>query len=159
MIRKDKGIRNVCSTYEQVENYEKAIEDVEQLWELHHRREIDENKSMQQLIDEGKYFDVAPEELIFLTRSEHRKLHNEGKIASEAVRKKISERAKQRTGESNSMFGKHHSEAAKKEISEALLKEKNPFYKTFWWNNGKVAIRSKEQPGSDFVRGRLKSNK
>lgn len=30
---------------------------------------------------------------------------------------------------------------------------------TFWWNNGKICIRSKNCPGKDFKKGRLKFNK
>ena len=74
MIAKDEYLRKICSNYEQVENYKKAVADKENKLHMHHRRETDEMKSMQQLIDEGKYFDVEPEELIFLIMVEHMKL-------------------------------------------------------------------------------------
>lgn len=115
MIRKDKGLRKICRNYHLVENYEKAIADEEQLWILHHRREIDEMKSMQQLKDEGKYFDVEPSELIFLSISEHAILHGENKLKE--TRNKLS---KALSGEKNPNYGKHYSEEARKKLSETL---------------------------------------
>lgn len=200
MIAKDDRLRKVCRNYEQVENYEKAILD-EERWELHHRREIDEMKSVQQLIDEGKYYDVDPSELIFLTKAEHNKVHNlhrreetiekldrsaknkigthrsletkskiskgnKGKLVSEETRKKLSENHADISGENHPLFGKHHSEETKNKISKANkgkkrsseIKHKMSILQigNLWWNNGKICIRAKECPGTDFVRGRLK---
>lgn len=180
MIAKDEYLRKICSNYEQVENYKKAVADKENKWHMHHRRETDEMKSMQQLIDEGKYFDVEPEELIFLIMVEHMKLHNTGKIVSEEARKKMSEAANRRppiseetrkkfieirSGENNGMFGKKHSEEARNKMSERAKQRIGENHNRYgkggwhWWNNCKVEIQSKEQPGPDFVRGRLKHNK
>ena len=133
MIGKDRELRKVCSTYEQVENYSQAIADKENRWHLHHRRETDEMKSRQQLIDEGKYYNVDPSELIFLTISEHTKLHNAN--LREETRNKLSNncyfKGKDHSGgnnpmygvklygEKNGMYGKHHSEESKKKISKA----------------------------------------
>lgn len=74
-----KRISYICDDYEQIENYDKAIADTENMWICHHRKELDENGhrlyTMQQLKDENLYFHRPPEELIFLTNSEHWKLH------------------------------------------------------------------------------------
>lgn len=64
-------------------------------------------------------------------------------------RKKHLDACKKRRGLPSSMKGKHHTEEAKKKISEFM----KDFY---WWNNGIVAVRSYECPGKDFKRGRLK---
>jgi len=162
MIASDRKLRKVCRNYEQVENYEKAVAD-EEIWDLHHRREIDENKSSQQLKDEGRYYNLDPSELIFLTHAEHTKLHNENALSE--TRKKLSEA---NSGENNPMFGKQHREDSRKKMSEA--KKGRVFPKIskasvernsgrFWWNNGTYNKFSKECPGEDFVRGRLKFNK
>ena len=45
---------------------------------MHHRKEITENKSREELIEENQYFNVSPDDLIFLTASEHIRMHNKG---------------------------------------------------------------------------------
>jgi len=162
MIGNDKGLRRICRNYELVENYAKAIADEENKWHLHHRREIDEMKSAQQLKDEGKYYDVKPQELIFLTKSEHTKLHNKNQLAE--TKHKISEALK---GEKNPMFGKRHTEETKKKISDsnkgkkasadAKKKMSDSRKGKHWYNNGIVEIKAKECP-EGFVKGRLRKN-
>lgn len=61
-----------CRNPELIENYELAIADETQTWDVHHRRE--KLYSMKELIERGEYFDVPPEELIFLTHKEHCKI-------------------------------------------------------------------------------------
>jgi len=157
MIARDEGLKNICRNYHLVENYMQARFDEENKWVLHHRRETDEMKSKQQLINEGRYFDVEPAELIFLSQSEHRRLHNENALPE--TRRKLSEAALiSKQGENNPMFGKHHTEETKKKISEANKGEKHQAYGKKWWNDGKVNIRSKECP-EGCVPGRLKFKK
>ena len=100
-----------------IENYDKAINDQTQIWDCHHRLETDKNLSRQYLINNDLYYSRPASELIFLTRSEHTALHNEGKQHSEETRKKISESNK----------GKHHTEETRKQISEAMKRR--------WKNN------------------------
>ena len=69
-----------------IENYAQAVEDTTKTWDLHHRRETDENKSARQLIDDGLYCDRPADELIFLTHREHIRLHLQGKQFSEKHR-------------------------------------------------------------------------
>lgn len=71
-----------CRHPELIENYEKAITDKTQVWEVHHRKE--EFYSYKELIERGEYFDVPPEDLIFLTRTEHRKIDTANKRLGEA---------------------------------------------------------------------------
>ena len=75
-----------------IENYQQALSDEERMWEIHHRRECDENGrtlfTKKQLIDMGLYLKRPASELIFVTRSMHSKLHREirsngGKIGGE----------------------------------------------------------------------------
>lgn len=80
-----------------IENYQDAISDEERTWDIHHRRECDENGRTlftgKQLIDMGLYLNRPAAELIFVTRSMHMKLHLEmcskgGKIGGKIVGKK-----------------------------------------------------------------------
>lgn len=61
-----------------IENYYKAIADTTQTWHLHHRTEIWWNCSKKELIENECYFNRKACELIFLTPSEHSRLHNTG---------------------------------------------------------------------------------
>ena len=69
---------------QQIENYELAKKDNFIGWCIHHRLECVEtgavvNSTKQDLIDWGIYFNRPASELIFLTNSEHRKLHHRAK--------------------------------------------------------------------------------
>ena len=131
-----------------IENYDKAIADKTQVWDCHHRRET--IYSAKELIDIGEYYNRPAAELIFLTPTDHRRLHNLGKHPSEESRKKMSEAKK---GENNYLFGKHHSAEARKKMSEAN-KGNTKTKGKFWFNNGIINIRSKECP-EGFVKGRI----
>ena len=84
-----------------IENYHEAIADQTKMWEIHHRRECDsEGRTLftgKQLIDMGLYVKRPASELIFVTKSMHKKLHREmcskggkigGKISGTIVGKK-----------------------------------------------------------------------
>ena len=72
-----------------IENYDKAIADLNQTWDCHHRREIE--TSRKELIKIGEYYNRPARELIFLTHSEHSILHNKGKQFSEKTRQLLSD--------------------------------------------------------------------
>lgn len=102
-----------CKTPELIENYDKAIADTENMWNCHHR--LEEKYSQKELIKMGRYYNVSPEDLIFLTTKEHNSLHKKGKQC-----KPLSEEWKKKISESNK--GKKHyemTEETKKKISEA----------------------------------------
>ena len=134
-----------------IENYDKAVSDTTQFWHCHHRRETIYSRSG--LIEIGEYYNRPACELIFLTPTEHHRLHNLGKMPSgmngkhhsEETRKKMSESNK---GENNPMFGKHHSAETRKKMSEAH-KGKH------WYNNGVTSIKTETCP-EGFVPGRIK---
>ena len=109
-----------------IENYELAINDKTQMWECHHRRET--IYSRKDLIEIGEYYNRPAIELIFLTKTEHRRSHTRGNKFSEKTKRKISEslRGKKRSEEtcrkmSESKKGKNRSEAAKRKISESMI--------------------------------------
>lgn len=64
-----------------IENYNQAIADAQNYWEIHHRRETDsEGKTLfthKQLIEMNLYYNRPASELIFVTKSMHKKLHRE----------------------------------------------------------------------------------
>ena len=129
MITNIKLLKKYCTDYKNIDNYEEAVKSPLR-YDLHHRREISENKSRKQLIAENLYYDRPPEELVFLEHRDHMSLHNKGenncrywkgkpspwlgKHPSEETRKKISEAKK----------GKHHSEETRQKMSAAKKGEK-----------------------------------
>ena len=134
----------------QIENYDKAIADTTQVWHCHHRRET--IFSRKDLIEIGEYYNRPACELIFVTKSEHTRLHkigennpnfgkpawNNGKHLSEETRKKMSEALKgKRLSEehkrklSEAHKGKHYSAELCKKMGEAR-KGKH------WYNNGVI---------------------
>ena len=121
MIDKKRAIKYCKDDISLIENYDKAFSDTTQMWHCPHRRET--IFSRKDLIEIGEYYNRPACELIFLTKSEHMKLHHLGKPSgmkdkhpSEESRKKMSEKKK---GENNPLFGKHHSAETCKKISEA----------------------------------------
>ncbi len=87
------SVSKFCEDFSKIENYEKAINDTTQVWCCHHRLEISpmgNHFSRRYLIEQRLYYNQKPEALIFLTRSEHMKLHGKGKKFSEETKQKIS---------------------------------------------------------------------
>ena len=122
-----------------IENYEAAMNDTTQTWHCHHRTEIWWNCSAKDLIENECYYHRKACELIFLTPSEHHKLHNKGKHHSEETRRKISESTK---GRSTWIKGKTISEEYRKKISESMKgKNKGKSWKLI---DGKRVYFSKE---------------
>ena len=150
-----------CKDYENIENYDKAKADDFKNWEVHHRLETHNSDGERRLVDitadELKtldmYYNRPADELIFLTISEHSRLHMKGKHLSEETRKKISSAQKgmpawnkgkkmseefcrknseSHKGEKNSFYGRHHTDEAKERMSAARkgkhLGKDNPFY-------------------------------
>lgn len=125
-----KSLQAFCSgDYSQIENFREAALDPTMTWDIHHRRETDELKSMEQLKAEGLYFNRPPEELIFLTPVAHHNLHAQaanfrkpmlGRHHSEESRRKLSEtrRARIASGEIKVDTSACHTEEANKKISD-----------------------------------------
>lgn len=133
-----------------IENYEKYRFSNEKI-DCHHKREISEGKSAQQLMDEGLYYGVPASDLIFLLHSQHLSLHN---------------KCKNMSGEKNPMFGKHRtfSEETLKKMSdshkrdnlstETRRKLSESLRGRRWYNNGIKAVWAKECPNG-FKPGRI----
>ena len=94
-----------------IENYALAIADTTQIWDCHHRAEILPcgRFSPNDLNKFGLYYNRPASELIFLTHSEHSRLHTKGVPKSEAHKKAIGKAKK----------GIQLSEEHKKAISDA----------------------------------------
>lgn len=104
MIYKNTVKRYCCEDISKIENYDKAVADTTQTWDCHHRMELTKtgavvDSSRQDLIDWGIYYNRSADELIFLTHSEHQRLHTKGK---------------------GSFKGRSHSEETKRKITEKL---------------------------------------
>lgn len=83
-----------------IENYALAMADETQVWHLHHRLEITMHCGWKALRAKGCYYHRPAHELIFLTPTEHRRLHSTGnkfflgKSHSDETKRKISEKNK-----------------------------------------------------------------
>ena len=81
MINENNAKRYCSEDIALIENYHQAIADQTKMWDIHHRRESDENGrtlfTKKQLIDIGLYLNRPASELVFVTRSMHKKLHRE----------------------------------------------------------------------------------
>ena len=145
-----------CITPEIIENYDKAIVDTTQTLDCHHRLETHTSDGERRLVDIsrtelialGVYYDRPPEELIFLTQSEHQHLHNVGKPSNNKGMHH-SEETKRRISESNS--GKHHIGYNKgKQPSEETRRKLSESHK------GKVLSEEQKQKISEKLKGRKK---
>lgn len=97
-----KTVRNVCETgkIHLIENYDLAQNDIHNMWECHHRLEIQDDGtelSSKELKERGLYWKRPPSELIFLMRKEHRRLHNDSILGREAKQRAIANRPISRT--------------------------------------------------------------
>ena len=135
-----------CKSPENIENYEKAKADNFKGWDCHHRLEThnsdgkrrDVDISVEELISIGMYFDRPAYELVFLPSSEHISLHKKGKTYFK---------------------GKHHTEEAKKKISEAQKGENNSMHGKSPWNKGKKMSEEYYRKNSESHKGKPSPNK
>lgn len=135
-----------------IENYEQAKNDKTQVWICHHRDEvkilpsgIKVIRSVEELKENSRYYHCPANELIFLTLSEHSRLHGksqERKPHSEETKRKIGAAGKgqQRTlgtAHPTSEFGKAFQEHFKiRPCDNRKLYDKE---KNFWKKFGKFS--------------------
>ena len=128
-----KKVQKYCKEdISKIENYEQAVNDTTQVWDLHHRTEIWWNCSKKDLIDNECYYNRKACELIFLTHAEHTRIHNSGEL--------------------NSMYGKTHTEEARKKISESHKGKPA-------WNKGKTMSEEFSRKMSEVKKGQVPWNK
>ena len=101
MINYDQAKTYCAEDISKIENFEDAALDTTETWDIHHRREISENKSRLQMIEEGLIDGRPASELIFLTHSDHIRLHQTHRMTNE-LRHHLSEVM---SGENNPQFG------------------------------------------------------
>lgn len=138
MIDRKRAERYCSEDISEIENYEQAVNDKTQTWHCHHKLEIQgQFQNSPALLKRcGLYYHVPAWQLIFLTRSEHTRLHKLGNHHSEESRKKMSIALKGKfCGERNHRFGKppwnkgkHLSEETKKKLSLSHNGEKNHMF-------------------------------
>ena len=125
-------LKVVCRNPELIENYELAKADNFKGWVIHHRLETISTGAVvtstrQDLIDWGIYYDRPADELIYLTRAEHNKIH--AAEIPEETRKRISNSLKGKNtwtkGNQTWWLGRHHTEEAKLKISKASTGRKH----------------------------------
>lgn len=154
-----------CDKPEEIENYDKAVQDVK-LWNCHHRLETHfsdgtprpDNAFLrrEELEALGMYFNRPADEFIFLTPSEHRKLHVFDKQARQSISESLtgrvlSDETKEKIRQYN--LGKKLSPEVIEHLSNRMMGNTNTLGKR-WFNNGVVSVMRFECPDG-FVPGRI----
>lgn len=146
-----KSISIFCDTPEKIENYQEAINDTTEVWDLHHRLELtlDGEPALRRadLQRMGMYYHRPYFELIFLKKKDHYNLHSAGhknpmyghKQTPEAIertrkanlgRKDTPETIEKKriasTGENNGFYGKHHTAEKRAYWSQIRKGRPNP---------------------------------
>lgn len=105
------SVKRFCKDYTNIENYDKAMADLNVIWECHHKLELEATGGVcdvtkQDLKDWNLYYNRPADELIFLEPKEHRKLHMTSELGKVQRRNFTTK-------------GRHHSEEAKTKMSES----------------------------------------
>lgn len=114
-----KTVRRFCKEpLENIENYDKAISDNE-MWHCHHRDEVKVLPSgitvyryKDELIENGRYYGCPANELIFLSSSDHHKLHISNPVTKERISQTLMGHK-----------GVKHTEESRRKISESLIEQ------------------------------------
>ena len=152
MLNQTNAKKFCCEDISLIENYNIALNDSEQIYDVHHRLETELNVSRQYLIDNNLYYNRPSSELIFLSHSEHASLHSKNRTFTDEQRKHMSEVQRGRTftyehrkhmSEAQIEYykihdspnkGKHHSEETKQKLSDYF--KGKPNIKNKGCNNG-----------------------
>lgn len=115
-----------------IENYSEAMNDKSQTWECHHRDEVKTLpsgivviRSKQDLLTNGRYYNCPANELIFLTKAEHSRLHSLHK--NEDRKRKYYDDMSKFAG--YGMKNKKHKDESKKKTSNHHKKVRELFLK------------------------------
>lgn len=121
-------VKQMCreGEIEKIENYEQAMADKEHTWVCHHRLELTMDGEFanyrKDLIRMGMYWNRPYFELIFMTKSDHMRMHAHVQPVSEESKKKMSKRA---TGRVSPRKGVKLSEETKEKLRQANLGKKH----------------------------------
>lgn len=126
----ERHVRNYCrDDISKIENYEQAVNDTTHTWVCHHKDEckllpsgIIVLRTMEELKEIGRYYNCPANELIFLTNSEHWKLHHKfGSIDYNKVALKTKEAMKNVSKDKLAYWkGKKQSESTKEKRRKKL---------------------------------------
>ena len=134
MINEQQAKKFCKEDISKIKNYDLAIADKTQTWHCHHMTETWWHCTAKDLIENKCYYNRKACELVFLTPSEHRRLHNmnmseetrrkksealKGRVFSEESRRKMSESKK---GKKRKPF----SEETRRKLSEAKKGQPSP---------------------------------
>lgn len=153
MINDNKDLKRICKRYTEIENYETALNDKTQIWVCHHRREVQDGFRIwtkEELIKVGQYYNREPNELIFMTRSEHITLHN---LAVDPKTKKPC-CVRDLKGIKNPMYGKKWSEEKraimieKQKVAKPKHREKSLFCQKYGMTKRELADKYNLPVGS-----------
>ena len=117
-----------CENISLIENYDKAINDNEQVWDCHHRLETDLNLSIKELKEKELYFHRPASELIFLTHYDHSKLHS-------LLITKLSEKHKENISEGMTKYWAQKTNRSKSEETKRKMSESRKRYLLSLKNN------------------------
>lgn len=120
-------VKRYCSDdIANIENYDNAVADTENVWHCHHRKETDELIPRKELIRMDLYYNRPSDELIFLTQHQHLSLHIQVTPTTEEAREKMraslmghAVTTETRTKISNSLKGHSVSEESRKKMSNS----------------------------------------
>lgn len=114
---------------EKIENYDKAINDKNNMWVCHHKLELTINDefahSKDELIRMKMYYNRPYYELVFMTKSEHASLHSTHRSDEQLKKQRNNNKGwhfteEQRLHLSSIRKGKTVSEDTKRKLSESL---------------------------------------
>ena len=166
MINTKLAQKYCCEDISLIENYDEALRDMSQTWDIHHKRE--NTTPARKLIEDGEYYHRPATELVFLTHSDHCALHmsekrrgkpawnsgtvgvckawNKGKVGVYS-KESLEKMSKAHKGQISSMKGRHHTPESRVKCGLASIG-------MHWWNNGETTAYAKECPPG-YVKGRL----
>lgn len=90
MIRKENAEKYCCEDISKIYGYNEAVLDKENYWDCHHCLGL--VWTQRQLIEMGLYYNQPADRLMFVTKSQHKKLHyiTKQRIVSKEARKNMS---------------------------------------------------------------------
>ena len=133
MINENQARKFCKEDLSKIKNYDKAIADTTQVWDCHHMTETWWNCSAKELIENECYYNRKACELIFLTHSEHARLHKKGKKFSDEHRRKISEAAKNISDEHRRKISEAKKGKKRKPFTEETRRKMSEAHKGRTW--------------------------